>query len=96
MKTLLAAENAFHNASVMERDLAAPLAVRKGLHLGLYCGEFGVIRSAPGAVRTAWLRDFRSVLAKHGIAWANWDYKGLFGLFDEKGRPTAVAEALLK
>jgi endoglucanase len=96
MRNLLAAENAFHNASVMERDLAAPLAVRKGTHLGLYCGEFGVIRSAPEAVRTAWLRDFRSVLAKHGIAWANWDYKGLFGLFDEKGRPTAVVEALLK
>jgi hypothetical protein len=36
------------------------------------------------------------VLARHGIAWANWDYKGAFGLFDAKGNPTAVVEGLLK
>jgi endoglucanase len=96
MKTLLADQNAFYNVQVMDRDLAAPLAVRKQTHLPLYCGEFGCYEKCPDAVRRAWYRDFRSVLAAHGIAWANWDYKGGFGLFDAKGRPTVVVEALLK
>jgi endoglucanase len=95
MKQLLADQNTFYNASVMDRDLAQPLAVQKRMHLALYCGEFGVIHLAPDPIRLAWYRDFRTVLAKHGIAWANWDYKGGFGLFD-KGKPTVVVEALLK
>jgi endoglucanase len=79
----------------MERDLAAPLAVRKRTHLVLYCGEFGVVKHTPDPVRKAWYRDFRSVLSKHGIAWANWDYKGSFALFDQ-GKATVVVESLLK
>jgi len=96
MKDLLASQNAFHNAGVMERDLAQPLAAQKQMHLPLYCGEFGVHHPAPDGVRIAWYRDFRTVLAKHGIAWANWDYKGSFGLFDAKGKATVVVEGLLK
>ena len=96
MKALLADQNTFYNASVMERDLAAPLAVQKRTRLPLYCGEFGVINHTPDPLRLAWYRDFRGVLARHGIAWANWDYKGGFGLFDAKGNPTAVVEGLLK
>jgi endoglucanase len=95
MKQLLADQNTFYNAGVMERDLAAPLAVRKRTHLALYCGEFGVVKHTPDPVRKAWYRDFRSVLSKHGIAWANWDYKGSFALFDQ-GKPTVVVEAMLK
>ena len=96
MKTLLADKNAFYNAQVMERDLAAALAVRKRTHLPLYCGEFGCINLCPDPVRKAWYRDFRAVLRKLGIAWANWDYKGGFGLFDAKGKPTVVVDAMLK
>jgi len=29
------------------------------------------------------------------IAWANWDYKGSFALFDQ-GKATVVVEAMLK
>jgi endoglucanase len=96
MKDLLASQNTFYNAGVMERDLAQPLAVQKRTHLPLYCGEFGVHHPAPDPIRLAWYRDFRTVLAKHGIAWANWDYKGSFALFDAKGKATVVVEGLLK
>jgi len=95
MKQLLADQNLFYNAGVMERDLAPPMAIRKQTHLPLYCGEFGAINFTPDPLRKAWYRDFRGVLSKHGIAWANWDYKGGFGLFDG-GKPTVVVGALLK
>ena len=96
VKQLLAEHNVFYNAAAMERDLAQPMAVRKRTGLAIYCGEFGCINRCPDPVRVAWYRDFRSVLEAHGIAWATWDYKGLFGLFDERGKPTVVAQAMLK
>ena len=79
----------------MERDLAAPLAVSARTGLRLYCGEFGVLHTVPDPIRQAWYRDLRAVLAQHDIAWANWDYKGGFGLFTAEGKPTAVLDALL-
>ncbi len=29
----------------------------------------------------------RANLEKHGIAWANWDYKGGFGIVGRSGQP---------
>ncbi|MFW6146409.1 MAG: glycoside hydrolase family 5 protein [Planctomycetota bacterium] len=78
----------------MAADLAQPLAARRRTGLPLYCGEFGVYHLAPADARLAWYRDFLSVLDNHDIAWANWDYKGNFGLVDADGRPTAIAEVL--
>ncbi len=90
----LAPLNVHHDVSTMEHDLALPLAVAARTGLALYCGEFGVLNTVPDAIRTAWYRDFRSVLERHGIAWGNWDYKGGFGLFGADGAPTAVLAAL--
>ena len=84
-----------YDAAVMEADLAKPLAVAARTRLPLYCGEFGVLNTVPPASRIAWYRDFASVLNKHRIAWANWDYKGGFGLFDGDGKPTAALDGLL-
>ena len=43
-----------------------------------------------------WYRDMRANLEKHGIAWANWDYKGGFGVVGRGGRPNRdLIEALL-
>jgi len=78
----------------MEADLAQPLAARRRTGLPLYCGEFGVLHTTPTPIRLAWYRDFLAVLADRDIAWANWDYKGGFGLVDADGRPTAIAEVL--
>jgi hypothetical protein len=54
--------------------------------LFLYCGEFGVRKeSAPPADRALWIRDARSVLEEHGIAWALWAWRAGFDLADESG-----------
>ena len=43
-----------------------------------------------------WYRDVRANLEKHNIAWANWDYKGGFGVVARDGRPNRdLIEALL-
>jgi endoglucanase len=84
-----------HDRAAMVRDLAAPLAAAQRAGLPLYCGEFGVFDKVPQPVRLAWYRDFVSVLREHGIAWANWDYKGGFALVDGQGRSTGIAEAML-
>jgi endoglucanase len=83
-----------YDAAAMKRELAAPLAVRDGTGLALWCGEFGVIHLAPDSIRAAWYRDFVGVLAELGIGWANWDYRGGFGVFDADRKPTVVARSL--
>jgi len=79
----------------MEADLTQPLAASRRTGLPLYCGEFGALHLTPAPARMAWYRDIISVLVAGGIAWANWDYKGGFGLIDSEGRTTGIAEILL-
>jgi endoglucanase len=84
----------FTRSTILE-DLEQPLAVREERGLPLYCGEFGCFDHTPDPLRRAWYRDILSVFDEHNIAWANWDYKGSFGVVDQDGEPTTVAEALL-
>jgi len=79
----------------MLEDLALPLRIARERGLPLYCGEFGCYDHTPDPLRRAWYRDILSVFDQHDIAWANWDYKGSFGVVDADGSPTAVAEVLL-
>ncbi len=71
------------------------MAVSRKTGCPLYCGEFGVVNTAPMAVREAWYRDIISVFEEHGIGWANWDYKGQFGIVDRDRQSTGIAEAML-
>jgi endoglucanase len=91
---LLAKWDRHYDPAVMAGDLLWPLAVRARTGLPLYCGEFGVIDRAPPRLRRAWLKDFVAVLEAHKIAWAVWTYKGGFGLYCLKGRPTAALAGL--
>lgn len=79
----------------MVADIVKPLDVARKTGLPLYCGEFGVINKAPHPVRVAWYRDLISVFNEYGIAWANWDYKGDFGMINGRGESTGIAEAML-
>jgi endoglucanase len=90
----LAPLNQFYDRKTMVVDLAKPLAVAARTGLPLYCGEFGVIHLTPQPVRLAWYRDLASVFKDYGIGWANWDYKGGFGLIQD-GQSTGIAETLL-
>jgi endoglucanase len=88
-------DNRPYDRSAIVRDIAKPLAVRTRTRLPLYCGEFGAIHATPMPTRAAWYRDMMSVFAEYGIAWANWDYKGGFGLVDREGQSTGIAEIML-
>ncbi|MDD5350627.1 MAG: glycoside hydrolase family 5 protein [Chthoniobacteraceae bacterium] len=94
-RSAVAALNQAYDRCSMVTDLAKPLAVARRTGLPLYCGEFGVVNLAPQHVRQAWYRDFISVLVEHQIGWANWDYKGDFGILDSRGQSTGIAEVLL-
>lgn len=63
------------------RELLKP-AIEKArqLHLQLYCGEFGCLPSVDRKDRLAYYSDIISVFEENGLAWANWEYKGDFGI----------------
>ncbi len=86
--------NSLGGSAVMEADLMWPLAVAARTGLPLYCGEFGVVANTPDAVRAAWYRDFLAVLEERHIAWANWDFRGNFGLFTSDNRKTVACTSL--
>lgn len=54
----------------------------------LYCGEYGVIETAPLEDTVRWHRDMRNTFDKLNIGRAVWVYKGLdFGLTDDIRKP---------
>jgi len=79
--------NGVYDRQRLEDLFAKPRALARRLDLPLYCGEWGAIKSAPRQARMQWYRDMRSNLEKHNIAWANWDYKGGFGILARDGQP---------
>ncbi|XHR28467.1 MAG: glycoside hydrolase family 5 protein [Chthoniobacteraceae bacterium] len=91
----LSAFNRHYDRETMAADLAQPLAVAAKTGLPLYCGEFGVHSTVPLELRKAWYRDWISVLDQNHIGWANWDYRGCFGIVDENRQSTGIAEVML-
>jgi endoglucanase len=85
-----------YDRAQMVVDWAQPLAVRARTGLPLYCGEFGVYNKTPQSIRLAWYRDIIGAFDEHDIAWANWDYKGSFGVVTAAGEDTGIAAALLR
>lgn len=53
----------------------------------LYCGEYGVINSAPPVDAAKWMEDFNTIADEYGFGRALWNYKTLdFGLLDKDNR----------
>lgn len=73
------------DAAQLREDLLPAIKRARELGLQLYCGEFGCLPTVPRADRLRYYRDIVGVFAREGIAWANWEYKGDFGLFDWHG-----------
>ena len=84
---IVKSNNGVYDRQRLEDLLAKPLALAKKLDLPLYCGEWGALPTTPREARMQWYRDMRANLEKHGIAWANWDYKGGFGIVTRAGEP---------
>lgn len=79
----------------MRRHLSKPLATRQRSGLPLYCGEFGCLNTAPLDARLRWYRDLVSLFNELDIAWANWDWKGNFGVVKLDLSDSGIAAALL-
>ena len=54
--------------------------------VGVHCGEMGCHHHTPHAVFLAWLADLLSVLDRHRIGWALWNFRGPFGVLDSGRR----------
>jgi endoglucanase len=76
----------------LTQEFAPAIARARELGLQLYCGEFGCLPTVPRAERLAYYRDFIATLEQNQMAWANWEYKGDFGLFEwHREKPVAGA-----
>jgi endoglucanase len=75
------------NAARMRKEYEPAIRTARKLGLQLYCGEFGSLPTVPRADRLAYYRDIVSVFEAEGIAWANWEYKGDFGIYTWLGLP---------
>ena len=84
---IVRSNNGVYDREKLESLMAKPLALARKLDLPLYCGEWGAIRGAPREARMHWYRDARANFEKHNIAWANWDYKGGFGILARNSQP---------
>ncbi|MEM9829154.1 MAG: glycoside hydrolase family 5 protein [Bacteroidota bacterium] len=77
-----------YHRDTLEKMMAKPMRVAQELNLPLYCGEWGVITSAPQEDRLRWYRDMVDIFEANNIAYANWDYKSSsFGLVTDEGEP---------
>jgi endoglucanase len=84
----LTADDAFYNREYIQERIQEPIEFAKKRGLQLYCGEFGCYPTTPLEDRVQWYSDVTAVFEKNDIAWANWDYKGGFGVVDgETGEP---------
>ena len=70
------------NRDRIRRELEPAIHRARELGLQLYCGEFGCLPTVPRADRLAYYGDIVSALEAGGAAWANWEYKGDFGILE--------------
>ena len=84
-----------YNIDVIANNFKQVVDVAKKHRLKVYCGEYGCINTSPEADKIRWFKDLYTLFERYGIARANWDYKGGFGIV-EKGEPqTEMANAIL-
>jgi endoglucanase len=74
-----------YNIDSIRHHFMKPIAVAKKYNLPLYCGEWGCLSTVPVTARIQWFRDMKTVLVENNIGWATWDYKGGFGIINNKG-----------
>ena len=95
--TAVGNHNRVYTKESMEEMIMIPIRYAMEHNLPLYCGEWGCLPTVDQPMRLQWYADVREILEKHEIAWANWDYKGGFGVVDRQtGEPhTDLLQVLL-
>jgi endoglucanase len=79
----------------LKQVLAPAIRRARELKLQLYCGEFGCLPTVPRTDRLNYYSDIVSVFEENGMAFANWDYKGDFGImgFDREKMQNLAPDA---
>ncbi|MBN1115630.1 MAG: cellulase family glycosylhydrolase [Bacteroidales bacterium] len=97
LKKVLEEHMGNYNADTLEYEVLKAVKVAKEHNLPLYCGEFGALPTVDREQRLQWYTDVVSIFDKHNIAWANWDFKGGFAIFNfQTGYPDCeLIKALL-
>ena len=90
-----AAGKRVYNIDVIENDFMQVVEVAKKYNLKIYCGEYGCITAAPEEDKIRWYKDLYTLFERHGIARANWDYKGGFGIIRRNEPQPAMTNAIL-
>lgn len=93
---IVKANNGVYDRDALGKLIQKPIATAAKYDLPLYCGEWGCLSTTPRQARLQWYEDVRSILEANNIAWANWDYKGGFGIIARDGQPDeGLIEALI-
>jgi endoglucanase len=71
----------------LRKEFEPAISTARKHGLQLYCGEFGCLPTVPRADRLAYYRDLISVFETEDVAYANWEYKGDFGIYEWLGLP---------
>ena len=95
-KAKLKNQNLPFDREVMRSEIAKPVTVARRHGYPIYCGEFGCYNKTPEPLRDAWYRDVLAVFDEYSVGWANWDYKGHFGIVDHDRAETPVATYLTR
>ena len=84
-----------YNIDVIESNFMQVVEVAQKYGLKIYCGEYGCIDLAPHEDKIRWYKDLYTLFERHGMARANWDYKGGFAIV-RRGEPqTEMIHAIL-
>jgi len=84
-----------YNIDVIENNFMQAVKAAKKRRLKIYCGEYGCINGAPKEDKIRWYKDLYTLFERHGIARANWDYKGGFGIVRNGEPQTEMTNAIL-
>ncbi len=80
IKVMEGSKGIFNKEKLVE-ELMPAIKKAKELNLQLYCGEFGCLPHVNRNERLQYYKDIVSIFRENGIAYANWEYKGDFGIY---------------
>jgi len=73
-------------------ELYKPWVDLLGKGVGVHCGECGCWRNTPHEVFLAWFGDVTDILARNGIGYALWNFRGDFGILDSGRQDVTYAD----
>jgi endoglucanase len=76
------ASNGIWDRERLERHYGAWAAIAENFNMGVHCGEGGCFSNTPHDVTLRWMEDVLDILKACNIGYAQWNFKGGFGILD--------------